>query len=251
MGYACCQPHDTLSQTALGMAMREARGFTRVISLGSACTTKFQIARTLPQYDDGTNIFDWQVTPCWATAAYIESDFDGIFEREDLEVENRHGSARNRKFDVLHSHAFCATGERLTEVDIDAQYPEARNKIDYLAAKFRKIFADCGPVLYVMCAIPPADEVAKLIRAIKRRASSQLFHLACVGMTGVNHDHDLSEFGGSVSRAFVNLPSKKSADRQWEGDDETWESVLLALTAPIEPFLRTQTANTAVTPLRR
>jgi hypothetical protein len=174
--------------------------FTDVVSLGSYCATKFQLSRHAylqrnPQASvqevrvalfssagiGETHIFDWQVTPFSAVINYIERDFRGLFDRSDLEIDPKFGVARNRLLGVLHSHAFHASGEKLTDADIDAQYEEARSKIDYLAQKFRRLLERTGPILYVASVIPSADEVRRFIRAMEVWAPGQRYHVAFVG----------------------------------------------------------------------
>jgi hypothetical protein len=218
------------------------------VSLGITCSTKFQILRhnycaehpgatiedvrnSLSMHRRDTHIFDWQITPFASVAAYIERDFVGIFERDDLEIYEPDGVARNRRFDVIHTHAFHPQGT-LTEADIDAQYPMARSKIDYLAGKFRGLLdRERGPILYIAGNIPPAGEVARFISVLKHRAPRQRYHLAFIGKSGVSLEHDLSEFGDRISQFVVNAASGKSAEYQWEGDDETWEMALRTLAA--------------------
>jgi hypothetical protein len=214
-----------------------------VISLGLSCTTKFQILRhsyfvrhPAATMDDfrasepfihlGTHIFDWQVTPLPAVTAYIDRDFVGIFERENLVVDERLGIARNNRFDVIHTHAFHPLGT-LTEADIDAQYPVARCKIEYLAAKFRRLLdRERGEVLFIASHIPPADEVERLIGALSRRAPRLRYRLAFVGKSDASI-HDLSALG--VRRFIVNADAGKPSELAWEGDDSSWETVLREL----------------------
>jgi hypothetical protein len=159
----------------------------KAISLGCDCTTEFQIRRhnriSRALEDDGTHIFDWQITPLSAVIAYIERDFTGIFEREDL-VILPHRVAYNRRFSVEHTHAFQPQ-YALTEADIDAQYAVARSKIDYLAEKFRRLLdKERGPLLYiahVVGYVPHSDEVGSLLAALRNRAPRQRFHIAFVG----------------------------------------------------------------------
>jgi hypothetical protein len=238
--------------------------FTEVFSLGSYCATKFQLSRHAylqrnPQASlqevraalfssagiGETHIFDWQVTPFSAVIDYIERDFRGVFDRSDLEIDPQFGVARNRLLGVLHSHAFHASGEKLTDADIDAQYDEARSKIDYLAQKFRWLLERTGPILYVASVIPSADEVRRFIRAMEVSAPGQRYHVAFVGRPSMDPEHDLSEFGPMVSRQFVALP-RKPPDTEWEGDDETWEAALRIAVSTGKP----ERAARATSPVR-
>ncbi len=215
----------------------------RAISLGNSCTTRFQITRhaycahhpgaTVEAFRASkwlkhgeTHIFDWQVTPLPAVTAYISRDFDGIFEREDLVIDPSCDAVRNRRFDVIHSHAFNADGTMLTEAGVDAQYARSRSKIEYLAAKFRRLLdRECGPFLYVVCYAPAENEVGDLLAALQKRAPQQDFHIAFVARA-YEPARDLSMFGPCVSQFRVAADSGKAHAFDWEGHDESWDMAL-------------------------
>jgi hypothetical protein len=215
------------------------------ISLGIACATRFQIMRHnyLARHPSATveasraskfikygetHIFDWQVTPLPTVTAYIDRDFDRIFEREDLEVAPAQGIVRNRRLHVEHNHAFSPLG-RVTEADIDAQYSQARSKIEYLAGKFRRLLdKERGPLLYVVGYAPPTDEVGALLAALRKRAPQQQFHVAFIGKSD-EPIRDLSVFGDCVSQFRERPYSSKPVEFQWQGDDASWDDALRML----------------------
>lgn len=191
----------------------------KAVSLGASCTTKLQILRHnaglsakefRARYSlrDDTHIFDWQVTPLSAVTAYIDRDFRGIFEQDDLEIRDD-GKLWNRRFDVGHWH-------------VSPDYDQARSKIEHLAGKFRRVLMLPGPILYIVSDTPPAAEVAALLRVLGDR---QHFHIAFIGS---RIDRDYAVFGSRVSQFQV------VETDTWEGDDEGWTVALnqLALRFP-------------------
>lgn len=60
------------------------------------------------------HIFDWQITPVAAALAYLERDFVGVFEREDLAVSPQ-GEVVHRWLHTRHPHDFHAGEHGLDE----------------------------------------------------------------------------------------------------------------------------------------
>jgi hypothetical protein len=227
-----------------------AKSAPRIVSVGQSCVTKFQIARHFyfqkHPTDDlntfrgqvvdpadrsiefDTHIFDWQITPFPAVITYLRRDFVGVFELDDIAIDPARGTAVNTAMCTSHAHAFHPAGERLTTQDIREQYPSVREKFDHLADKFRGVLASDGPVIYISSFIIPTREVTAFVECLARRNYQQRFRLAMVGIRGQQDAVDVSAFGGSVSCHFVDPPSK-SAKVEWEGDDESWEQVLVEL----------------------
>jgi hypothetical protein len=136
------------------------------ISLGYACEVKHQIARWAsreagrPAPEAGTDeyrqnrlvrhLFDWQITPIYAAIAYLEQDFRGVFELEDLELTGDSDVVRHRVLQTRHPHEFLpADGSEATEQTLRDLYPDARRKFDYLAERFRRRLQSKAPTLFI------------------------------------------------------------------------------------------------------
>jgi hypothetical protein len=65
------------------------------LSIGPNCRAKYHLRRRYAR-DAVNGVFDWQGTPASSCIAYLEADFIGVFEREDLEI--RAGSLRKQAF---------------------------------------------------------------------------------------------------------------------------------------------------------
>jgi hypothetical protein len=214
------------------------------ISLGYSCEVKYQLSRTLfrRKYPDGAeedlrrmlmtpdygqrsferHIFDWQITPFAAVLEYLERDFEGVFEREDLHVED--GAVAHRRLKTRHPHDFHPYGGRLDEAAIDRGYAAARSKFDYLAGKFLAHLARPGLFLYVVKEIRIYDEAVRLSDLLRRRNPDHAFKLLFVGFEG--EDQMLEGLRGEVFKAWVPAAPDKPADRAWEGDDGRWDQIL-------------------------
>jgi hypothetical protein len=242
------------------------------ISLGSACEAKFQICRNLyknyysrkseaglriqmmpperGQRAYGWHAFDWQRTPFSSMLAWLERDFNCVFEREDLSTEG--AFVTHRQWDTEHSHQFETFQGDWREQDLDAAYPTARRRFDKRVEQFREILTKPGPYLYVWTAsyyvgtdrLPPADEVRRLLTVLGAGSKDHQFHLLMVGNPG--KDADYSGLEDKVSKALRIENADKAPAMTWEGNDARWAEIL----APFRLTLhdREQPTASAMTP---
>jgi hypothetical protein len=89
------------------------------------------------------------------------------------------------------------------------------------------VLASDGPVIYVFfCGRTPARcQIAAFFRCVKKRNPNQSFRLAIVGVKGQHRPPMLLWLRERVSWHTVAEPSKEPSQR-WEGDDDTWETVI-------------------------
>ncbi|UVK36326.1 hypothetical protein LHFGNBLO_003234 [Mesorhizobium sp. AR10] len=143
-----------------------ARVFKQAVSLGPVCRGKFHIKKVLA-YGGKRGVFDGQVTPPSALIEYLRRDFVGMFERDDLYIENKR--VFNRRFGTNHIHEFP---EDVTEATLDLLYPEARRKHDVWCANTRKALT-CGlSTLFVLSrpvAKPDLAEITDLVQGMAPR----------------------------------------------------------------------------------
>jgi hypothetical protein len=225
------------------------------VSLGNTCEAKVQIARVMqfqrwpatsqaafrlqmlpPRRSAevfGWDLFDWQGTPMNALLAYLENDFQGFYERADLEA--RGGGVQHKVWGTEHLHDYEALTSKaepaITEAMVDASYAASRARYDQLAEQFRHHLLQPGPFLYVFTCedIPNETVVRKLIRALAARSPEHRFHLLLVGFEDA--DADLSALSDQVSKAYRPRPTRDPnlppwAGGAWEGDYAAWEKAL-------------------------
>lgn len=218
------------------------------ISLGYLCEVKYQLSRTLflrrrpdgdledfrrqlmdPQAGVKTfrrHVFDWQITPFPAVLAYLEADFQGVFERQDLVIAD--GEVVHARLGTRHPHDFQPVDGVLDAAAVDAQYPAARSKFDFLATRFRNHLRTPGGFLYVFREIRIYDETLRLMQLLGRGHPEHHVRILYVGQP--IEDQMLDALGESVIKAWVPLPQSKPAERLWEGDDAPWDAVLAPFT---------------------
>jgi hypothetical protein len=221
----------------------------RPVSLGNTCETKFQLsrivkARSQPGYSlakfrldmlpparraqcYGEELFDWHGTPFETVRRYLEGDFVGFFEQDDLEPVG--GTVIHRRYGTDHMHQFepLLKPERsgISQETIAEDYPAARARFDRLVDAFRKHLRSAGDFLYVHCCedFPTRWPVEGLLHELTRHHPGHKAHLLLVGLEG--EDADLAMFP-NVTKAWRPRTSGKPPEREWEGNDEAWDKAL-------------------------
>jgi hypothetical protein len=222
--------------------------FLEPISLGYSCDVKYQVSRNLyfrwfPDHSETQfrnmlfrwlrqptrfrrHIFDWMIAPLPAVCAYLESDFQGVFERADLELHEDGRKVRHRDLLTIHPHDFRPGKDGLyTEEIIDRQYAEARAKFEYLAERFRQHLRTPGPYLYVFKEIRALDDVERLRKLLQARSPHHLFQLLLVDNRGAVNQV-LNQLKGQAVKGWLPGGGDKPPERRWEGDDAAWDAIL-------------------------
>lgn len=160
-----------------------------------------------------TTVFSWQVTPADGLLLYLQRDFAGMFERDDLYV-GEHGIT-NGIARTLHLHEF-------PEQSVDGLsqfYAGARERHDRLCARTRQWLADDEPTLMVFdsgTSSPTADQTAELKERLQRYNGEKAIGLLCT-------------------------TSVRDAERfDWRGDRRAWSETLATRLDP--PGLLAQVA---------
>ncbi len=215
------------------------------ISLGYQCEVKAQLSRALyvrlhpggpreeferqlltpdlGQRSFERHIFDWQITPFQAVLAYLESDFRGVFDREDLApAADGSGEVEHRRLLTRHPHDFHPIDGVLDHAAIDRQYPEARAKFEHLAGKFRRLLRTPGRFLYVFRQIRIYDETLRLHQQLSAHDPAHEAHILYVGLPG--EDQWLAGLEPLATKAWA--PPAAPGPLAWEGDDGAWDAVL-------------------------
>lgn len=226
------------------------------ISLGYACDVKYQASRNLywrahPQGSEEAfrnylfrvggrkspftrHIFDWAITSYAAVRAYLEQDFEGVFEREDLLVAKDGTTVKHRRLHAYFPHDFRGGSDgQITEAMLDEQYGVFRSKHEYLAQRFRDLLKSSGPYLYIYKEILPQNDVDTLIGLLRRHPEHQ-FQMLLVDTEGAVNQM-LMRTAAPVSKGWLPSVIDKPPARSWEGDDTAWDAVLNRFTLGLEP----------------
>jgi hypothetical protein len=215
------------------------------VSLGQTAEARYQIVRSLfarfqpdQPYDvmrwavfapDQASfvypqgIFDLQITQPHAVCDYIQSDFRGIFEKEDLHLTDNSLEVQNTRFQTTHPNLFPKKGEVLTQAEFEAGYETARAKIESLADAFRKALAAPEPRLYILSEAPTPEELATLFDTLASHAAHP-FHILVHTRSPEMYERltPLPNLDLFLADHKINKP----AAHQWEGDDAVWDRAL-------------------------
>lgn len=128
----------------------------RFVSLGPSCEVRWQLNRLLGVGPPG-DIFDYQITPLPALFAWLERDFEGVFELEDLVIAPPK-SADHRALKTEHPHVFHPAGDVLTDAELVKQYPAARLSFERRAARWRAMASSGEKLVFIRReGVNPAD----------------------------------------------------------------------------------------------
>lgn len=157
--------------------------FDKIISLGNACMPATQIRCKYfndistdgeffnkklflsTEYPHGSFLFDWLQFPVGSLIKVLESDLEGIFEIEHMEISKRLGTtrcvARNHKYGInfphltknarITRHSFKWERTRIKAwKDFESIYEKRKVKYDYLTKKTRDLFYSEMDILFVL-----------------------------------------------------------------------------------------------------
>lgn len=165
--------------------------FDKIISLGNTCVPAEQIRCKYfndkmsvqfydsklflsNEYPSGSFLFDWLQCPVQSLIKVLESDFEGIFELDDMQIGKRIGSnrcvTRNHKYGINFPHLTPPSNNALiTRMvykwykdkphpkynrsawdDFIEVYSEKKVKYDYLTKKTRDLFYSEMDILFVV-----------------------------------------------------------------------------------------------------
>ncbi len=220
------------------------------VGLGNSCETKVQLCRVqhhrlnpkashaafrlmmLPPERSrqlfGWSLFDWQGTPFRALCAYLENDFEGVFERDDLEPDGER--ILHRRLGTEHHHDFemvVRPDGPPTHAYIDEGYPAARARFEAMAEDFRRHLRTAGDFLYVLsCEDMPGERaVRRLMRQLSAHNPEHRFRLLISGFA--DEASDLSAVAPWVDVAWRPRPLPGQAEAHgWEGDYAAWDLAL-------------------------
>jgi hypothetical protein len=188
-------------------------------SIGPNCRAKYHLRRRYARFAVN-GVFDWQVTPPRSCIAYLEADFVGVFERQDLEI--RDGSLRNRKWGTSYFHELS----ELTEAALDRRYPTGRSRHDHLCQNFRSTIRSGKRVLLAFSQgidEPTRQELVAALRA----------------------------YAGDTELHFVFEPQDGGPWPSWRGDEKLWNALLAPYRLPLWPSLMAAGMRAGKAVLRR
>jgi hypothetical protein len=176
--------------------------FKQAASLGPDCRGKFHIKKIL-LHGGKRGVFDGQVTPPAALIEYLRRDFVGMFERDDLYVQD--GRVLNRRFGTNHIHEFP---EDVTDEMLDSLYPQARRKHDVWCATTKQTLTCKLSTLFVLSRPVTKSEQDIIAELIQRMAPRRTFLLLAApdGDAGADWTGNHALWREHLSRFLIRPP---------------------------------------------
>lgn len=185
------------------------------VSFGPYCRARYQLKRVFRSVNS-SGVFDWQITPPAAAVAYLESNFEGMFEIDDLDIEPETQFVFHRALRTRHMHEFPKIA---TRESLEQHYSRARKRHDYLCGKVRDLLQGVAPVLIAMA---PGSGDHKSVEVDRLRAA-------------------LNKFNPQGTFHLMVEPHEGSRDgSDWRGNDRVWDDALRAYEVPIVARLRAE-----------
>lgn len=225
--------------------------FEHVFGLGGQCVVRHQTLRHMfyrfqpnacadefHQYYIGkssrirlpSQIFDWQITPASAVMDYFSKNFEGVFELDDLLIDDTQtgtqdvqegNQIRHRILETLHPHQFPHTAV-YTRDALQQFYPEARQKFEFLSRRARRTLSSDGPILFVWENGQAEQSIRELVDLISKHRSGKPFHVAVVVD---NEKESHIDFGPHVTIHSFKTHGNLIDNSWWKGVDEQWEKM--------------------------
>jgi hypothetical protein len=231
------------------------RHFDDLISLGPSCGVKYQIAlngfrrdqpdimrghfravhathKHLYRRGSSTHFFDWLVSPFPSVVRLIDRDFAGAFQRRNLEVTGDRNIVLDRSSGLFYYHAFERHGDKLSEREVDLQYPKQRAKHRHCREKLRALLRSDARVLYVVGLSPQQSlvDVQPWHEVLKRHHPRHRYVLLCVRSSWsrevVRQSIVVRHEGRRELLCDITAVNEKPALDSWQFNDGPWQQLL-------------------------
>jgi hypothetical protein len=201
--------------------------FKHHVSLGNYCETAYQIRRRTGARQ--AHFFDWLVTPFAALMQVLETDFAGVFLRENLHPHDNAHTVIDTANGLLFHHDFTRNDQgEVTEETIDREYTVARAKVQFLQQRWRSVTRGEDRVLYVIVGNETPDDILRLQTLMRGKYPGHDFTLLWArrpGAPGFESDPE------GIVQAVV--PFGVAGPTEWQGDDAAWDAAFAAAEARI------------------
>lgn len=206
--------------------------YDHLLSVGCQCQVAYQIRRFTG--DTTSHFFDWLYTPIAGLLDTLETDFQHIFEQQNLEFAhdelciNRTVRDKRNGLDLFHSLPKAEDGGVRRDI-LEGDFSAYREKFSFLASRWLKTTKG-GKVLFVRH-IPPAN-------VGESKQIPRLRDLLSFKYPDLQFDILMLETNNSESRGTPEPPriierqiwAAEIAEAKWPGDAESWDKIFRTVT---------------------
>ena len=192
--------------------------FDKVISLGPACETAWQIRQIVDQPE--AYVFDWVIASASSVAKAISTDFSAIVHSGQLSLKNvdsgDHPYVLDAATGIEYHHDFR------NDADFIATLPNVQQKYNFLKDRMRRLLASDKTILFVHHKGTP-DDARILEAAIFERFPTLNFNLLELGIGG---KEEPPRREGRLILARI-----EGRGSSWQDRMPEWENVIEAILA--------------------
>ncbi|MEU3982448.1 DUF1796 family putative cysteine peptidase [Streptomyces sp. NPDC026672] len=197
--------------------------FDLCVGLGQHCESTYQIRRITGQ--ETAYFFDWLEIDLVFVRQALDTDFRGLLKPGRMALTTDGGGAIDLDAGIEFYHEFHARpGAELTLADIEEQLPAVREKLEFLADRWRELAASSARVLYVRQDANGVETVADLEllqSTLRERCPGNDFAILWLRRTAPENLDKLPP--GVVCREIPLLEGR------WQGDDRAWDELFASL----------------------
>ncbi|MFF2964542.1 DUF1796 family putative cysteine peptidase [Streptomyces sp. NPDC057963] len=200
-----------------------AAPFDLCVGLGQHCESTYQIRRITGQ--ETAQFFDWLEIDLVFVRQALDTDFRGLLKPGRMALTTDGQGAIDLDASIELYHEFHAQpGAELTLADVEEQLPAVREKLEFLAGRWRELVASPARVLYVRQdanGVETAADLERLQTTLRERYPGHDFAILWLRRTA---PEELDKLPPGV--ACRELPLLEG---RWQGDDRAWDEMFAAL----------------------
>jgi hypothetical protein len=205
---------------------REGNGMARYdlcVGLGQHCESTYQIRRITGQRH--AHFFDWLEIDLEFVQKAIETDFRGLLLPGRMALTTDGPGALDLDAGIAFHHEFTARpGADLTVADVEDQLPAVREKMAFLATRWRELAASRARVLYVRQNTKDVESVADVCLLRDTIADRYPGHDFAILWLCRSLPEDVHKLPMGIAYREVGL-----VPGRWQGDDAAWDAVFGSL----------------------
>jgi hypothetical protein len=193
------------------------------VGLGQHCESTYQIRRITVQ--ESAYFFDWLEIDLEFVQKAIETDFQGLLRSGRMALTSDGGGAVDLDAGIEFYHEFTPRPDAdLTVADVEEQLPAVREKLAFLASRWREMVTSPARVLYVRQdanGVESVDDLCRLRDTIADRYPGHEFAILWLRRSVPEGVGKLPP--GIAFREVGLIPGR------WQGDDEAWDALFESL----------------------